>query len=116
MNYKNKIDAYKRNLGLLGAHYAMGLVKMSNEKREHFLTKSDVAFWFYKNGWDVLSECSFKSPYSGRADLVVIHKNGDAYAVEILCSETEKRFNEKDYPFPIIKVYVKDWNYDTFCI
>ena len=114
-NWKDKKDAYKRVLGLFRASYGKNLIKISNETLEHFIVKCQVSKWFWDNGWDTYSEASFKS--GGRADIVVVNpKTGDSYAVEILCTETEKRFNEKDYPLPIIKVYVKDWNYVSFCI
>jgi hypothetical protein len=116
MNRQSKNNAYKANKMALGPHYAQGLVKLSNETLEHFTVKCQAAHWFYKNGWEVFSEAQFTSPYKGRADLVVFHRNGDAYCVEILKSETEKRFNEKDYPFPIIKIKVATWEYYSFSI
>lgn len=116
MNRKQKNDAYKAVLGLFRANYGAGLIKLSNESKKHFICKCEVAFWFYKSGWKVYTEPSFRSPYSGRADLVVVHTNGDAYAVEILCSETEKRFNNKEYPLPIIKIEADKWDFDSFCL
>ena len=115
MNYLQKKDAYKRSLGLLGQHYGSGLIKLSNETIEHFTVKCQVAHYCYKNGWQVFSECNLKG--GGRADLVILNKaNGDIYAIEVLKSETEKMCNEKNYPIPIIKVYVKGFSYDTFKI
>lgn len=115
INYKDKIDAYKRNLGLFRATSSEGSVKYSNETIQHFTVKCQVLHYLKKSGWSVWCEPVLTS-HKGRPDLIALHRNGDAYIVEVLKSETEKRFNEKDYPLPIIKVYVKDWNYDTFCI
>lgn len=113
-NYQEKNNAYKEVLGLFRANYGRNLIKISNESLDHFRVKCEVCMWLWKNGWDVYTECTFKS--GGRADVVGVHKNGDAYIFEVLKSETEKRFNEKNYPLPIIKVYVKDWDYSTFGI
>lgn len=114
-NWKEKKDAYKRNLWLFRATSGEGCVKYSNETIEHFTVKCQVLHYLKKSGWSVWCEPVLVNN-KGRPDLIALHQNGDAYCVEVLKSETEKRFNEKDYPLPIIKVYVKEFDYNTFCI
>jgi hypothetical protein len=116
MNQKAKKDARMAFISRVRTPYPRGCIKLSNESLTHFTVKCQVAHWFYKNGWEVYSEADFKGTYSGRADLVVYHSNGDCYAVEILSSETEKRFSEKKYPIPIIRVDTKTFDYTKFCI
>lgn len=114
-NWKDKKDAYKRVLGLFRASYGEGVIKLSNETIEHFTVKCQVAHFYKKNGYKVWCEPVMRGC---RPDLLVLHSNGDAYIVEILKSETEKRFNKKldVYPLPIRKVYVKEFDYNTFGI
>jgi hypothetical protein len=115
MNYLEKKNAYKRNMGLFRATSGEGCVKYSNETIEHFTVKCQVLHYMKKSGWSCWCEPVLNGN-KGRPDLIALHKNGDIYAIEVLKSETEKRFNEKDYPIPIIKVYVKGFDYNKFCI
>ena len=85
---------------------------------EHEVTKTLVTHWLLNNGYTVFSEAAFVNGL-GKADIIAI-QNGQGYAIEILHSETEKRFQAKfdKYPseFTLVKVNSKDFDYDTFCL
>jgi hypothetical protein len=115
MNSQKKKDCYIASKREIGVSYGTGLIKLSNETLEHFLVKCQVAYYLYKNGWEVHSECQFRNN-KGRADLVALHKNGSAWCIEITHSESDKKLSQKDYPFPIIKVPTKGFIYNKFCI
>jgi hypothetical protein len=115
MNYLQKIKANKDIRSLFRQNYPEGCIKVTSEALNHFTVKCQVAHWFKKQGFDIYCEPSFKN--GSRPDLLVCNQQGDAYIVEILSSETEKRFQEKIKSYPeltIVKVYAKDFDYDNF--
>lgn len=79
--------------------------------RKHFITMCEVAYKLINDDWEVYSEVEFVS--GGRADLVAI-KDGQAYIIEILKSETDKRFNDKKDLYPeemyLAKIRVEDFD------
>lgn len=85
---------------------------------EHEATKTLVTHWLLNNGYTVFSEAAFVNGL-GKADIIAI-QNGQGYAIEILHSETEKRFQAKfeKYPqeFTLVKVDSKSFKYDDFCL
>jgi len=115
MNAEDKKVAYLASKREIGVSYGTGLIKLSNETLEHFLVKCQVCYYLYKSGWEVHTECQFRR-FKGRADIVALHKNGDAYCIEVTHSETDKKLSQKDYPFTIIKVPTKGFDYSKFCI
>lgn len=95
-----------------------GYVKIyPNNTETHETIKFQIALKLKKDKFKVYTECSFVDG-SGRADLIAIAPNGNGYIIEVLCSETEERYLEKEakYPkeFDIIKVKAKDFNIDEF--
>lgn len=113
--YEMRKDALKGVLGLFRASYPEGCIKLSNETIEHFTVKAQVGHFFKKNDYKVWSEPVLSS---GRPDLLVLHKSGIAYIIEIVHSEKEASILKKKlkYPLDIITISTKDWNYDTFAI
>ena len=85
---------------------------------EHEVTKTLVTHWLLNNGYEVYSEAAFVNGL-GKADIIAI-QNGQGYAIEILHSETEKRFQAKfeKYPkeFTLVKVDSKSFKYSDFCL
>lgn len=71
-----------------------------------------------KNGYEVYTECEFLDE-SGRADIIAI-QNGQGFCVEILHSESEAKYLEKQFKYPkeftLVKVKTKDFNYSEFCL
>lgn len=118
MNYKQKNNARKDVLGLFRSNYNEGCVKITNETKEHFRVKCEVAHFYKKQNYMVWCEPTLIGWKQSRPDLLVLHPNGDAYIIEILATETEKKFSHKeiDYPLPIRKIYVKDFKYEDFAI
>ena len=85
-----------------------GFVKIyPNNTHKHELVKFLVADKLKRQGYSIYSECRFNDN-SGRADLIAIAPDSTGYAIEIVLSESEKRFNEKldKYPleFNLVKV------------
>lgn len=85
---------------------------------EHEVTKTLVTHWLLNNGYKVYSEAAFINGL-GKADIIAIQA-GQGFAIEILHSETEKRFQAKfsKYPseFTLVKVDSKTFNYADFCL
>jgi hypothetical protein len=83
---------------------------------EHEITKAKVMHWLLKNGYDVWSEVNFNG---ARVDIIAI-KGHIGYVIEILHTESEKRFESKKnyYPgdFTLIRVDTKTFDYSTFCL
>jgi hypothetical protein len=83
-----------------------------NNTFRHEEVKSQVAIKLKQLGGELYSEVEFKT--GGRADLVYIDLNSNGYIIEILNSETDKKFEEKvkKYPsnFEIIKIKVKNFD------
>ncbi len=78
----------------------------------HWRVLSDIVWKLVNQGYEVYPEAEFVT--GGRADIVAISQNGDGYAIEVLDSETDKRFNLKKeyYPceFELIKVRTKEFD------
>jgi len=66
---------------------------------KHEKLKKRIFNWLIKNDFNVICEATFKN--GGRADLLVLFP---ALAIEVLVSETEERFNSKNYPVETIGV------------
>jgi len=95
-----------------------GYVKIyPNNTKEHELTKFLVCDKLKRLGYKVYTECRFENN-CGRADIVAISEEGKGYIIEILCSETQERLNEKlnKYPieFELITVFTKNFDIDTW--
>ncbi len=91
-----------------------GFVKLyPNNTYDHEMVKCKVAYKLKKQGYSIYSECRF-SDGSGRADLVAISQDGVGYILEIVHSESEKRFSDKldKYPieFNLVKIECKNFN------
>jgi hypothetical protein len=84
----------------------------------HEVTKFKVVYWLRKNGYKVYTESAFTNK-KGRADITAI-QNGQGYAIEILCSESDERYLTKmdTYPkeFTLVKVRCDEFDFDNFCL
>ena len=115
MNYLQKQASRKALNDLISHTYPEGCCKCTSETKEHYLAKAAIVHWLKNNGYDVYTEASFRA--YGRADIIALHSNGYAYIIEVLCSEKEKTFESKVGKYPnltVVKVYTKDFDYDTF--
>jgi hypothetical protein len=117
-NQRNNEDRKLKSL-IKRLNTQSGSVKIyPNNTLIHETTKTQVVYWLLKNGWKVWTEIEFVNN-GGRADIVCI-SGGIGYIIEILCSESEERYNNKlsKYPreFKMLKINTKDFNYDTFKI
>lgn len=85
---------------------------------QHELCKAALTHWLKKNGYTVFSEPVFING-GGKPDIIAI-QNGQGFAIEVLHSESEKRFTAKfdkyDKNFTIVRVDTKTFDYDTFCL
>lgn len=84
----------------------------------HFMAMSQICWKLINEyGLDVYTEAEFKS--GGRADVVAI-KGDTGFIVEVLHSESNKKFNAKlsKYPeeFFISKVNTKDFDIDNWSL
>lgn len=112
INKKRVLETFKSN-------YQKNLIKItSNETPEHATTKTLVCLYALKNNYDFWVEPTFKKPFKGRADLVLLHSSGIAYAVEIVKSENKNSILKKKegYPFEIIEVNANNFKFKEFCI
>jgi len=97
-----------------------GYVKIyPNNSYKHELVKFQIAYKLLSQGFEVYSEVEFNN--GKRADLVAIDKkSGKGYIIEVLNSESNKRYELKldSYPleFEMIKVHVDKFNLDNFSI
>lgn len=84
----------------------------------HETVKAQLVHWLLNNHYIVYTEAEFKDE-SGRADIIAI-QNGQGFIVEVLASESEKKYAEKEskYPkeFTMVKVDAKSFDYDEFCL
>ena len=115
MNQKQRI---KENQGLRDSFtrtYPEGCIKYSNTGILHFRVLCELLHWFKKEGYECWTEANLNG--GGRADLICI-KGEHGFIEEVLCSESEDRYALKmnTYPdnFRMIKIYAKEFNYDTF--
>lgn len=76
----------------------------------HFRVISDIVWKLSSMGQEVYTEVEFIN--GGRADILAIDKLGNAVIIEVLHTESEERFENKlsSYPFPVVKVYTKDFD------
>ena len=75
---------------------------------EHERKKFEICYHLTKKGYQYLTECHFKEPYRGIADIFVLD-NGRI--IEIMISETNEYFTKKvkNYPpLPVIGVREND--------
>jgi len=71
---------------------------------DHELMKAAVCLQACKKGFTFLTEAEFKE--GGRADIYLVDVD---FVIEILCSETQERFDAKKYPVKkIIPIRVGD--------
>jgi len=121
MNFKQKQELIKKVSDLFIRNYPQGTVKItSGESRTHRQVKADVCGWLKDNGWDFWTEPNIIGN-KNRPDIMAIHYlSSMAIIIEIIASEKESSLLQKQdrYPkeFQFIKVYCKDFNYDTFSI
>ena len=120
MNYKDKQIEHRNLKDLFRANYPQGCVKFSKgkaESKEHKRVKAEVCSWLAESGFDFWTECSLND--GSRADIVAI-KGHIGYILEILCTESEKRFLdklEKSYGlFTVIPILTKEFKYEDFKI
>ena len=88
-----------------------GYVKLNcSNSLEHEMAKTKVTYLLKLRGYYVFTECEF-SERVGIGDIIAIRK-GRGYIIEILTSETDKRFNKKKSKYPkefnLIKIHSKD--------
>ena len=69
-----------------------------------------------KYGFDTYSEVEFQN--GSRADIFYIDNNGEGGIIEILDSESEKRFSTKleKYPLPITRVDTKTFDGESWVL
>lgn len=90
-----------------GRKYINAVMVNPTNTYAHEKAKFDECWKLSKKGIDFLTEAIFENRQ--RADIVALDVEGEGvYCVEILHSETEARFEKKEYPFPIIKIYVEE--------
>lgn len=113
MNFQEKNQERRRVRDLFTATTPEGCCKVvKGESELHAKTKALVLLWLKNQDYECWCEANFKN--GGRADLIAIHPNGNAFCFEILASESEKKLNEKEYPLPIIPVIAKDFKYSEY--
>lgn len=73
---------------------------------EHRAKIVEICNWLLNNEFSFITEAEFVK--GGRADIVVLDYG---IALEVLDSETEERFNSKNYPIPTYPIKVtEEWN------
>lgn len=70
----------------------------------HELGKTRECYKLAQAGIDFCTEVIFEN--GQRADILVLDPE-NIHVIEILCSETEERFDAKNYPFPIVAKRIK---------
>lgn len=120
MNYLQKKQTNKDLMSMFTKNYPEGCSKTQGslgESIEHYLVKSAVLHWLKTQGYDVWTESRLKD--GSRPDIIAI-KGHIGYILEIIHSETEKKFMakmEKAYgEFQVIPVFTENFQYNTFCI
>lgn len=112
LNKRNTLDLIERD-SLNGTK--VGCVKYwKGTSYEHFRVMSDIVWKLSSQGYDCYTEVIFKN--GCRADILAIDLNGNGTVIEVLHSETNKRFNLKldNYPLPIVKVRTKGFNLEKW--
>lgn len=122
MNRNQKNQALKEIKSLISSNYSEGCSKTQGAPGEsliHYTVKSQIVHWLKSNGYTVYTEATLKG-YAGRPDIIAYHDCGMALIIEVLHTESEKRYHSKEQKYPelfyLIRVDTKSWNYDTFCI
>lgn len=70
----------------------------------HEVGKTRECYKLAKDGIDFCTEVIFEN--GQRADILVLDPE-NIHVIEILCSETQERFDAKNYPFPIVAKRIK---------
>lgn len=82
----------------------------------HFIVMCSIVWKLINQGYEVFTEVTFNN--GKRADIVAISLDNCGYIIEVLESETDKRFNQKlnDYPieWEMIKVNCKDFSIEKW--
>lgn len=82
----------------------------------HERVKMEIVYWLLKNEYIVYTEAEWKDE-SGRADIVAI-QNGQGFIIEVLASESEKKYASKEMKYPkeftMVKVNAHEFDYDKF--
>lgn|GEM_PF-6369592 len=119
MNKIQKLQNRKKTLELIKREslYAtrIGCVKLwKGVCYKHFKVMCDIVWKLTSQGYSCITETEFVG--GGRADIVAIDMNGIGCIIEVLHSESEKRFElKKDkYPLPIIRVDTKGFDITTW--
>ena len=90
-----------------GRKYINAVMVNPSNSYSHEKAKFDECWKLAEKGIDFLTEAIFEN--GQRADIVALDVEGEGcYAIEIMVSEKEDRFNKKEYPFPIVKVKIGD--------
>jgi len=78
---------------------------------EHYIVMSNIVWWLVNQGYDVFTEAEFKK--GGRAD-IVCWISGQAFAIEVLHTETDERYEAKfdKYPEDFTMVKIKTGGFD----
>jgi hypothetical protein len=87
-----------------GRKYINGIKINVNSTIQHELGKFKECWDLAKQGIDFATEVIFEN--GQRADILVLDPE-NIHVVEILCSETQERFDAKNYPFKIIAKRIK---------
>ena len=108
MNKKQKeIEIWKaKQVFELNDQRHIGCIRINpSHSYAHELEKFNQCWKLAKEGKKFI--CEGKLVRNGkRPDITVLDREGNPYHIEIMCSETEERFNKKDYPYYIKKVKV----------
>lgn len=114
MNAKKRFQSNRELVNLMKNPYKARGIYTSNSLL-HETVKFQIAYILMKQGYDVYLESEFKS--GGKGDVIAII-NGSGFIIEVLSSETEKRFNAKKDYYPeelqIVKVDAKEFTPETF--
>jgi len=118
MNYKQKQTIASELRSSFNPAYPKGCVKItSGEAQEHRLVKFLVCSWLTENKYDFWTEANLND--GSRADIICI-KGHIGYIIEIMHSESEKKYQEKMGKmygnFMVIPVRTKGFKYEDFCI
>jgi len=79
---------------------------------EHFRVMSDIVWKLANQGYECFTEVTMRN--GKRADIIAVSLNGEVYAIEVLKSEPEARYEAKldSYPieYTLVRVECKDFD------
>lgn len=86
---------------------------------KHYMTIAAIVWKLSSQGYEVYTETEFVGGKNGigkRADIFIIDQLGNGTVIEVLHSESEVRLEAKIevYPFPIYKIYTKNFDINNW--